>query len=95
MARPKKAVPAYRKHRATGLAVVTTAERDHYLGPHGTRESREQYARLIAEQSVAESPPTTAPPKPVTVRTLVARFWKAMDRDGRYMKNGVETTERG
>ncbi len=33
----KNAVPKYRKHRATGQAVVTLNGRDFYLGPHGTQ----------------------------------------------------------
>lgn len=41
--------PAYRKHRATGQAVVTLSGKDHYLGPHGTRASRREYDRLIGE----------------------------------------------
>jgi hypothetical protein len=28
--------PKYRKHKASGQAVVTLAGRDHYLGPRGT-----------------------------------------------------------
>jgi len=42
-------IPKYRLHKATGLAVVTLNGADHYLGRHGTAESREQYDRLIAE----------------------------------------------
>src|SRR5436305_508691 len=41
--------PAYRKHRASGQAVVTIDGKFHYLGPHGSRASRIQYDRLIAE----------------------------------------------
>ncbi len=39
--------PTYRKHRATGQAVVTLDGRDFYLGPHGTKASRAEYDRLI------------------------------------------------
>lgn len=42
-------VPKYRKHRATGQAVVTLNGRDHYLGPHGTQTSRMEYDRLVQE----------------------------------------------
>ena len=38
-------VPKYRKHRASGQAVVTLNGRDHYLGPHGTKASRIEYDR--------------------------------------------------
>lgn len=44
-----KAVPKYRKHRATGQAVVSLNGRDFYLGPHGTRTSKLEYDRLIGE----------------------------------------------
>ncbi|MAT69910.1 MAG: integrase [Planctomycetaceae bacterium] len=42
-------VPKYRKHRASGQAVVTINGHDHYLGPHGTKASRIEYDRLITE----------------------------------------------
>jgi len=42
-------LPKYRKHRATGQAVVTLSGRYFYLGPHGTRASRLEYDRLIGE----------------------------------------------
>jgi integrase len=61
--------PSYRLHRPTGLAVVTLNGRDHYLGRHGTRESKAEYDRLIAEWLLRgrrlppppKQGPTTAP----------------------------------
>src|SRR5687767_3566282 len=41
--------PKYRKHKASGQALVTLSGRDHYLGPHGSAASRREYDRLIAE----------------------------------------------
>jgi hypothetical protein len=41
--------PAYRKHKASGQAVVTINGTDHYLGPHGSKASQIEYDRLIAE----------------------------------------------
>jgi hypothetical protein len=32
--------PKYRKHRASGQAVVTLNGHDYYLGPHGTKASK-------------------------------------------------------
>lgn len=32
--------PAYRKHKASGQAIVTLDGNDFYLGPHGTKASR-------------------------------------------------------
>src|SRR4051812_3358730 len=44
-----KSIPTYRKHRASGQAVVTLNGRDFYLGPHGTKASKFEYDRLIGE----------------------------------------------
>lgn len=40
--------PAYRRHAPSGRAVVTLTGQDHYLGPHGTTESRVAYEELVA-----------------------------------------------
>ena len=48
------AVPKYRKHKATGQAVVTLSGQDFYLGPHGTEKSRKAYDRLIREWIAAD-----------------------------------------
>ncbi len=45
----QKHVPSYRKHRASGQAVVSLNGRDFYLGPHGTKASKLEYDRLIGE----------------------------------------------
>lgn len=45
----KTRVPGYRRHKASGQAVVTFAGRDFYLGPHGSPESKAEYRRLTAE----------------------------------------------
>ncbi len=42
-------VPKYRRHKAKGLAMVTIAGRDFYLGKYNSAASREEYRRLIAE----------------------------------------------
>ena len=41
--------PKYRLHKSSGKAVVSIHGKDHYLGQHGTRESRAKYKRLIAD----------------------------------------------
>ena len=41
--------PKYRLHKPSGKAVVTIHGKDHYLGQHGTRESRTRYKILIAD----------------------------------------------
>src|SRR3954453_2436990 len=41
--------PSYRKHRASGQAIVTIDGQDIYLGPHGTKASKSEYDRIIGE----------------------------------------------
>jgi integrase len=43
------AYPAHARHRASGQAVVTLNGTDVYLGPHGTRASKTEYDRVVAE----------------------------------------------
>ena len=50
MPAPSAKVPSYCRHKASGQAVVRLNGRDHYLGPYGSPESHEHYARLIAER---------------------------------------------
>ena len=40
-------VPGYTRHKASGRAVVRLDGRDYYLGPYGSPESHERYARLL------------------------------------------------
>lgn len=49
MPRLTRSIPAYRKHRASGQAVVTLGYRDFYLGPYGSKVSRNEYDRLVGE----------------------------------------------
>jgi hypothetical protein len=41
--------PSYRKHKASGQAVVTLSGRDFYLGPWRSAKSKAEHARLIRE----------------------------------------------
>ena len=42
-------VPKYRRHKASGQAVVTLSGKDCYLGPWGSRASRYEYDRIVGE----------------------------------------------
>lgn len=42
----KHKTPIYRRHNASGQAVVTLDGRDFYLGPYGSRVSRAEYDRI-------------------------------------------------
>ena len=46
---PKTNIPNYRFHKATGQAFVKLGGRRFYLGKHGSKASREEYERRIAE----------------------------------------------
>ena len=94
MARPRKAVPSYRLHKASGQAIVTIDGRDYYLGKFGTAASRERYARLIAEGRRGSTRDPSPGQRP-TVNTVVARYWRAVLAEGRYQKQGRPTSERG
>lgn len=45
-------IPSYRRHKATGQAVVTIGGKDIYLGKHATAASAREYKRVIAEWHV-------------------------------------------
>ena len=42
-------IPKYRRHKASGQAVVTLNGDDFYLGPHGSKVSRLEYDRVVGE----------------------------------------------
>jgi integrase len=66
--------PTYRRHRASGQAVVTIGGRDVYLGPHGTKVSRNEYDRVVGEWLAAgRRSPTVG--TDITVAEVAARFW--------------------
>lgn len=62
--------PKYRKHKASGQALVTIAGRDHYLGPWKSKASRAEYDRLIGEW-LAAGRPTTG----LAVANELSRAW--------------------
>jgi integrase len=75
MPRLIRALPQYRKHKASGQAVVTISGRDHYLGPHGTKASRVEYDRLIVEYlSSGRSPSFGAAAASLTVVEVAAEY---------------------
>jgi integrase len=85
--------PSYRLHRPSGQAVVTLGGHDHYLGRHGSPESRAEYDRLVAEWLAAgrTAPPAGAAPSDLTVNELVLRY--ARHVEGYYVKDGKPTSE--
>jgi hypothetical protein len=69
--------PKYRKHRASGQAIVTIGRQDRYLGPYGTAASRREYDRVIAEW-LAHGRSGLAPTAAVdlAVIELIAAYWR-------------------
>ena len=70
-------IPSYRRHRASGQAVVTLNGVDHYLGRWNSPESKAQYDRVINEWLVRgrklDSP--GAGVDSILVEELVNGYW--------------------
>jgi hypothetical protein len=90
--------PSYRHHKARNCAVVTIDGRNRYLGPYGSPESHEKYARLIANWKCGGTepqPPIGNPgeePHP-SINELVLTYWKFAKTY--YVKDGEPTKELG
>jgi hypothetical protein len=54
--------PSYRRHKASGRAIVTLGARDVSLGAYGTEESRRAYKRIIGEYFANDGRLQTTPP---------------------------------
>ncbi len=91
MPRLSNSVPKYRKHRASGQAVVTLNGRDIYLGRHGTKTSKREYDRLIEEWLANGRGLASGQDSDLTVAELLLRYWKFAK--GYYRKNGEQTSE--
>lgn len=89
---PSKSLPKYRKHKASGQAIVTLSGKDFYLGPHNTKASKTEYDRLIGEwlaNGRQLTDPTTG--NPITIVQLIAKYWRHCKTY--YVKNGKPTDE--
>ncbi len=76
-------VPSYRLHRQSGQAVVTLSDglggrRDVLLGKYGTKESRVEYARIIAQWEANERrlPQPSGDQSDLTIDELILAYWK-------------------
>jgi hypothetical protein len=52
--------PSYRKHEASGQAIVTVDGHDIYLGPYGSKASRDESDRVIGEWLIRGDRPCAA-----------------------------------
>jgi integrase len=59
VARPKNTVPSYKLHKPSGQARVRIDGRDVYLGRYNSSESRQEYARVVAELNGSPAAPHT------------------------------------
>jgi len=89
-------IPKYRLHKPSGLAVVRLNGQDTYLGPHGSDESQQKYARLIKEwlanhRLLAPAEEADGPPGDLTIHELIDVYLKFAK--GYYVKNGRPTGE--
>ncbi len=92
-------VPSYSLHKPSGLAVVKIKGRSFYLGKFGSDESREAYARIIADllagRTIKNSTPANrgkpTPVSAVTIGELVNRY--RQHAAAYYRKGGRPTTE--
>jgi len=88
----KNAVPKYRKHKATGQAIIALQGRVHYLGPWNSKASKIEYDRLIGQWLAAGRPTTVEKGQTdLTILELAARYWKFVRIN--YVKNGQPTSE--
>jgi integrase len=77
MPRLSNSLPKYRKHRASGQAVVTLNGRDIYLGSYNTKASKTEYDRLVGEWLAANrSPAYGASVGQISVGELLAVYLK-------------------
>src|SRR5262245_59164619 len=79
--------PSYRKHKATGQAVVTLNGRDFYLGPWQSAASKAEYKRRIREWNAAGGVVAADRRDELTVVELLAAFMRHaksyyLDADG-------------
>ncbi|HEX2474268.1 MAG TPA: site-specific integrase [Lacipirellulaceae bacterium] len=77
MPRLNQSVPKYRKHKASGQAIVEINGRRHYLGPHGTKASRIEYDARITEWLASGRSTSYGVPEHVTsVTELVVDYFE-------------------
>jgi integrase len=84
----------YRKHVASGQAVVTIYGRDIYLGPYGTKASKAEYDRVIGEWLVSGRHPAELATSrfDLTVVEIADRFWNHVQAYYRH-PDGTPTSE--
>ncbi len=91
-------VPTYRRHRQSGQAIVTLPDglgrrKDFLLGEHGTKASRLEYARRIAEwEAAGRRLPQSVAKTDLTINELLIAFWRHAEQHYR-LPSGEPTSE--
>ncbi len=68
--------PSYRKHKATGQAIVTIDGKDYYLGPWKTQASKVEYDHLLGVWLAGGRQMPGSGVSDITVTEVIARFWE-------------------
>jgi site-specific recombinase XerD len=89
-------VPSYRRHKASGQAIVTLGGKMIYLGRFGSKESRAEYNRIIAEwmarDAASPSPTSRSSAHPdLTIAELAAFYWSHVETY--YVRAGKQTSQ--
>jgi len=86
-------IPKYRLHKGSGQAFVQVVGRRCYLGKWGTPQSKERYARFIAELAAKPAPAAPAKaPQAVAGLTIIELGAAYLDyASGYYQKHGRST----
>jgi integrase len=84
-------LPKYRRHKASNQAVVSLAGKEVYLGRWRSKESKQEYARIVNEYVARDRQPPPAAKEEITVVELAAFYWSHCKRF--YVRDGVATTE--
>jgi integrase len=91
MPKLRNTVPRYRKHKASGQAIVNLNGQDFYLGPHGTRASKREYDRLIGEWLTGGRQQRVTSDEGLTITEAMAAYWRHVK--AYYVKNKKPTPE--
>jgi integrase len=68
-------IPSYRRHRASGQAVVTLGGRDVYLGKFDSPESRARYEQVIADWLTRGRQLPGSEGEPLLMKEVVLGYW--------------------
>jgi hypothetical protein len=79
MPAPESQVPAYRRRKHSGKAVVTIRRVDHYLGEFDSPESHAKYKRLIVDYLANDGRLEPRANAPLTVSEMIRRYLAYVD----------------